>query len=151
MDKKVLDRMQTLCSRSEQCSGDIYRKALKALDGDARGASEILASLVSDGYVNDARYAAAFARDKAHIDGWGPVKIRFQLRAKGLDDASIASGLEAVDDDAALSRLMKMLEVRRKSLEGDPQIRLKLLKYALGRGYSYDAVADAVESVLKNG
>ena len=151
MDKKVLDRMQALCSRSEQCSRDVYRKALKALDGDEDGACEILASLVADGYVDDARYAAAYARDKAQIDGWGPIKIRFQLRAKGLDDASITSGLAEIDDAAAAARLVKMLEVKRKSLEGDPQIRLKLLKYALGRGYSYDAVADAVESVLNNG
>ena len=44
----------------------------------------IVAALVEDGYADDRRYAAAFAREKSSITGWGPVKIRMALSAKGI-------------------------------------------------------------------
>jgi len=87
---KCLARLQRLCSRAEYCSADIYRKALKDLEGDAGDASRVVASLKEDRYVDDARFAAAFAREKASLQGWGPVKIRFQLRGKGISEADIA-------------------------------------------------------------
>ena len=44
-------------------------KALKAMDGDGDAAEQIVASLVSDRFVDDLRYASAFAREKASISG----------------------------------------------------------------------------------
>ena len=76
---QVLARLQRQCSRMEYCSRDIYRKALKALEGDAEAAERIVASLRADRFVDDLRYASAFAREKASLQGWGPVKISFQL------------------------------------------------------------------------
>ena len=151
MDKKLLDRFQLLCSRSEQCSAEVYRKVVQALEGDELQAAEIVSSLIADGYVSDSRYAAAFARDKAHLNGWGPVKIRFQLRSKGVNDASISAALETVDAQAAGERLHRLLEAKCRSLTGDPNIKLKLLKFALGRGYAYDQIAGMVDEILANG
>lgn len=141
---KCLLRLQRLCSRAEYCSGDIYRKALKDLEGDAEAAARVVAELKGDRYVDDARYAAAFAREKASLQGWGPVKIRFQLRGKGVSDADIASALAEVDTEKADARLERLLEEKGRSLEGDPQRKLKLIKYALSRGYDYEKIATFV-------
>ena len=73
---KVLDRLRGLCSRREYCYADVLKKAKDALDGDAQGAKEVADVLVEDKYVDDLRYASAFARDKSAIQGWGEVKIR---------------------------------------------------------------------------
>lgn len=141
---KCLARLQRLCSRAEYCSADIYRKALKDLEGDAGDASRVVASLKEDRYVDDARFAAAFAREKASLQGWGPVKIRFQLRGKGISEADIAAALAEVEPEKAAGKLEKLLSAKARTLEGDPQIKLKLLKFALSRGYEYGAVEDAL-------
>ena len=119
-------------------------KAFKALDGDSAAADEIVASLVKDRFVDDLRYASAFAREKSSLTGWGPVKIRFALRAKGIGESDISAALEEVDSDKALERLRRLIEQKRKSLEGDPQIRLKLIKFALSRGYDYKDIEKLV-------
>lgn len=151
MDTVILTRYQALCSRSEQCSADILRKLLKTFDGDEEKAREVLEALKADKFLDDARYATAFARDKARLEGWGPVKIRFKLRSKGVPEAAIEEGLSQIDSDEAEEKLYKLVLTKCKTLEGDPQIKLKLLKYALGRGYSYDQVAPAVEKALADG
>ena len=84
-EQKVLERLQRQCARMEYCVSDIRRKALKAMEGDADAADRIVAALVKDRFVDDRRYAAAFAREKSALQGWGTVKIRFQLRGKGLE------------------------------------------------------------------
>lgn len=143
---RCLSRLQKLCSKAEYCRADVYRKALKDLEGDAEAAEKVVASLVADKYVDDVRYASAFAREKAVLQGWGPVKICFQLRGKGVSDSAIAAALEEIEPEKAGAKLEKVLAAKARTLEGDPQFRLKLLKFALSRGYEYDAV----EAALKN-
>ena len=143
---RCLSRLQKLCSKAEYCRADVYRKALKDLEGDAEAAGKVVEALVADKYVDDARYASAFAREKASLQGWGPIKIRFQLRGKGVPDSVITAALEEIEPEKADARLEKLLAAKTRTLEGDPQFRLKLLKFALSRGYEYDAV----EAALKN-
>ena len=144
---RCLSRLQKLCSKTEYCRADVFRKALKDLEGDREAATKVVESLVEEKYVDDVRYASAFAREKASLQGWGPVKIRFQLRAKGLADAVIAAALEEIETDKADARLVRLLEARARTLAGDPQLRLKLIKYALSRGYEYEAVEAAINNL----
>ena len=146
---KVTDRLRGLCSRREYCVEDIRQKALKALDGDAALAEEVVETLVKEKYVDDLRYASAFARDKSSIQGWGEVKIRYMLSAKKVSREVIDQALSEIDTERASSKLQKLLETKYKSLREDPQCRLKLLRFALGRGYSYDEVNDLVNQLLK--
>lgn len=151
MNTKVLGKWQKLCSRSEYCSSDVLRKVLKDVEGDEAAAREVVEALRSERYLDDSRFAAAFARDKSRLAGWGAVKIRFQLRAKGISDADIAAALEAVDPADAELKLRHLLAAKARTLQGDPQIRLKLLKFGLSRGYAYEACDAAVRTILSGG
>lgn len=144
---RVLNNLRRQCSRREYCSRDVLKKAEKALDGDREQAMKILETLVADGYVDDSRYAEAFARDKSSISGWGDVKIRYMLSAKGIDKETISKALEEIDARKADERLRKLMENKYKSLRDDPQWKMKLLRFALGRGYSYDEVSDILEEI----
>lgn len=138
--RKVLSRLQAQCSKREFCTADISAKALKALDGDSDAAQEVVASLIEDGFVDDLRYAVAFAREKAGLDGWGPIKIRYMLGAKGIKGETADAALAEIDEESADARLERLLAAKARTLEGDPQARLKLIKYALSRGYEYSQV-----------
>jgi regulatory protein len=145
---QALSYLQNLCAKRECCRSEILRKAEKALDGDSAGAQQLLDALVADKYVDDARYAAAFAREKSSLTGWGPDKIRYTLLMKGISKPDIAAALEEIDPEAATAKLEKLVAAKFKTLQGDPFIKFKLIKYALSRGYRYDDVSAAVEKVL---
>lgn len=146
--QKVADRMRGLCSRREYCRQDIMKKVLEALGGDADEAGRIMDRLVEEKYIDDLRYASAFARDKSSIAGWGATKIRYMLAAKGIDRETIAAALQEVDEGKASDRLEKLLSAKVRSLKDDPQCRMKLLRFALGRGYQYDEVAEVIGRLL---
>lgn len=146
--RKVADRLRRLCSRREYCSCDILRKATDALEGDRETAIKLLDELVKDKYVDDLRYATAFARDKASISGWGATKIRYALSAKGVSREVIDEALCEIDASSAQARLDRLLENKYRSLKDDPQCKLKMLRFGLGRGYSYNEVEAAVRKLM---
>ena len=146
---KILDHLRRQCSRREYCTSDVLKKAEKALEGDKEKAMQVVATLVEEKFVDDLRYASAYAREKSAISGWGEVKIRYMLSAKGIARDVIAQALAEVDPNRADSRLIKLLENKYRTLREDPQCKLKLLRFALGRGYSYDEVSGHIDALMK--
>lgn len=144
----TLDYLRKVCSTREYCRKDIYAKAL------ARGCSpeearRLITALEDDGYLDERRYAGAFARDRSFIAGWGPLKIRFALVSKGVEKSVIEEALSGIDAVGKTEVLKKLLLNKKKMLEGDPQIRIKMLKFALSRGYLYENVADVMDEIFK--
>ena len=127
----------------------MMQKALKALDFDRAAAQEVVDALVKDKYVDDARYAAAFAREKASITGWGPIKIRYALAGKGIKGETVDNALEEIDPGRADAKLRKLLENKWKTLREDPQGKLKLIKFALSRGYEYESIKTEIEEICR--
>lgn len=146
--EQVLTYLQNLCVKRECCRSEILKKAEKALEGDRETARKMVDSLVADRFVDDSRYASAFAREKSSLTGWGPEKIRYALMMKGISKEDISAALETVDPEAAAVKLERLVEAKSRTLQGDPFIKFKLIKYALSRGYRYDEVSDVVEKVL---
>lgn len=144
---RVLDYLRKLCSTREYCTKDITDKALKRLEDNAL-AQQAVDTLTQEGFLCDLRYATAFVRDKSTLAGWGEVKIRHMLRAKGISDTTIREALGEIDRGKADDKLRKVLETKRKALKDDPRMKLKLLKFALSRGYTYDQVNSILPGIL---
>lgn len=145
--KKVLDSLSAQCSRREYCRKDVAAKALKALEGDTEAAGEVVEALVADGFVDESRYAGAFAREKARLSGWGPMKISAALSAKGLSREVIREAIAGIDPGEADAKLEAVLRAKYRSVEGEKDAKLRLLRFALQRGYGYDKVKQFVDDI----
>ena len=147
--KQVFDTLAARCAKREYCFADIRRKALERLEHDAAAADEVARALAREGFVDDRRYAAAYAREKSALSGWGPVKIRSTLLARGVARDAVLEALEEIDPERATAKLEKVLETKWRSLADDPQGRLKLLRFALSRGYDYEPVRPLIERITR--
>ena len=145
----MTERLRSLCSRREYCTSDIRRKALSALENDRESADQVLGLLIKDKYVDDFRYSCAYARDKSAIAGWGPSKIRYMLSSKGVARDVIDRAMLEIDGTKADRRLERLVRSRYASLMNDPQVRVKLLRYVVGRGYPYDDASSVIDELLK--
>lgn len=156
--KALLGRMMALCSKREYCEADI-RKKLSASAGKPEDmpdpetwpvtCDEIVMALKNGGFIDDSRYARAFARDKSSISGWGKVKIKHGLIAKGIGRAVADEALSEIEGNPGLDRLARALEARYDRLKDDPYAKFRLLRYALGRGYEYDEIKGIVDDIVK--
>lgn len=142
--------MQALCSKREYCRFDAMSKALKLLEGDRDKAIEVVEALVKEKYVDDLRYASAFAREKSSISGWGRVKIAYALSLKGMDRELVGLAMEEIESQTAERKMYSVIRAKHKALAKEPQCRLKLIRFALSRGYEYDTAVEAIDSVIKS-
>ena len=148
---KVIGRLQALCSRREYCSADVYAKALRALDGDAAAAGRVLDALRKDRFVDDLRYASSFAREKSRLTGWGPLKIRHALTAKGIAAEVQDEALRQLDPEETSRRMQQVLAAKSRLLARDPARKEKLLRFAQSRGYLYGQVSPLLGELLGDG
>lgn len=148
--EQALSRLQRLCSRAEKCVADVRRK-LSEWEFAPGEASKIIARLQGGGFVNEQRYAKAFVHDKIALSHWGVVKIRKALKDKKIDDEIIREALGGIDKLTQEQHLACLLSQKDKSLKAvAPAARkIKLLRFALGRGFEYEMALRTVDELLK--
>lgn len=138
------------CARAERCSSDALRSMRRwgLSDSDAQ---VVLRRLVAEHFIDDGRYAAAYVREKMRFSGWGARKIAMALRTKRISPDNIASALEQMEPEADLERLEEML--RRKAAKttarNDYELKGKLVRFGVGRGFDLEQVIATVESLMK--
>jgi len=111
----------------------------------------VLAKLVRDCFIDDARYAGAFVREKLRLSGWGEYKIRTALQRKGVSKERIDAALSQADRPAMGERLAQQLERKARTVKYTSQYELKtkLIRYGLSLGYDYEAVMDAASAMVR--
>ena len=137
---KHLNREQTptqralgLLTRREHSRMELTRKL--AVRGVEKGeAAATVDKLAQAGWQDDARFAESLARARANA-GYGPLHIRAELAAHGLDAEKIGAALAACEDDwANTARRL----IARRFLSGrhqDPKHRRKAIDFLLRRGF----------------
>ncbi|MCQ2243574.1 MAG: RecX family transcriptional regulator [Bacteroidaceae bacterium] len=111
--------------------------------------AKIMAQLTKYGFIDDERYARAYAEDKMKYNRWGARKVEMMLRRKGIDDDIISDAIaEFADEESTTETLRKLLEEKTRSLknETDPyKKKQKLLRFAISRGFDYSDILDILE------
>ncbi len=138
---EILYKLAARCSVSEQCLSDIETK-LSRYDLTEEEHTRILRYLVEEKYVDDRRYAEAYVKDKYRFNKWGRIKIAQGLRLKGIDNETIKSAMETIDEEEYLSILRDLIKAKRKSTRGTSEYEIngKLTRFATGRGFEYAAI-----------
>ncbi|MCF0167119.1 MAG: RecX family transcriptional regulator [Bacteroidales bacterium] len=146
--EQTLNRFRRACSRREYCSGDIAKKVASLDTEPGFTAQDIISVLLSEKFLDDSRYAEAFVRDKSSLQGWGASKIRYALRAKGLDEETIAQAMCGIDQERAQAKLQAVLAAKYRTLKGEEEEKFqKLLRFAVGRGYSFLQVKETYNQI----
>ena len=99
--------------------------------------------LEKEGFLNEERYARAFAGDKLRFQGWGRMKIRAALQAKKVPGAVIDAALNELDETTYREKLLQLRERKLRELRGEKDAfvkRQKVSRFLLGRGFTLDEI-----------
>ena len=147
--EEALSRLQTLCARAEKCTSDVRKKMLQ-WKLDEADSNWVLSQLIEDKYVDDARYALAYTREKAQFSRWGENKIKLNLRAKGIDKQYIEEALTQIQPEQNQGNLHNLLQQKAKQVSAKSEYdrRNKLIRFALARGFSLQMIVDELDSIV---
>lgn len=134
-------QLAALCAQAEHCQQEM-RDKMRRRELDETVQNRILARLVKERYVDDERYARAFVKDKIRYNKWGRRKVQQALWLKHIDSDIQQRVLDEIDEKEYLDVLRPLLKQKRKSVkaESDYELNQKLVRFALGRGFSFDII-----------
>ena len=138
--------LAALCAQAEHCQWEMLEKMRRwEVPEDAQ--ARVMQRLISERYVDDERYAQAFVKDKIRYNKWGRRKVEQALWQKRIDEDIRKRVLDEVDDDEYLSVLRPLLKQKRRSIkaQNDYELNQKLMRFALGRGFTFDIIRQCIE------
>lgn len=134
------------CSKSEHCKADVLPKLEKyELSND--DIQKLLAYLQKEGYLNEHRYAKAYALDQFRFHRWGRIKIRYALQQKNLPSEAIAEALSAISESdykRVLSDLLKE-KYQKTQAQNDYELAAKMLRFAYSKGFEPEYVKQCMD------
>jgi len=111
---------------------------------------DILTHLITEGFLNEERFAKAYAGGKFRIKHWGRNKIVHELEGKGLSNYCIQSGLKEIDPiqyDETLEMLIQK-KLRQTEEQNAFALRDKLARFAIQKGFEPDKVWPVVKKIV---
>jgi regulatory protein len=105
---------------------------------DREPTETVLADLIEQGYLDDARFAERFAEDRRRLDGWGAERIERRLADLGVGREHIVAAVAGRDPAEELAAALALLRRRHPVPPEDPRERERALGLLVRRGYELD-------------
>lgn len=129
----------------QEVKNKLYELGLRTTEVD-----ELLAYLITEGFLSEERFAKFFAGGKFRIKQWGRIKIIHALESKGLSKNCIRIGLKEIDEDDYLKTLDKLVAQKIAAVESENAFvaRDKISKSLIQKGYELELVWKALKRLL---
>lgn len=108
-----------------------------------------VAELQVQGYLDDARYARAYAEDRRALDGWGPDRIARRLAQAGVGLDDVEAALAGRGPEQELEAAVELLRTKLRVAPEDDRGRERALGLLVRRGYELDMAYDAVRAFAR--
>ena len=141
--------MERYCTYQERCHQEVVRKLRdmrmipEAIDG-------IVVHLINHDFLNEGRFAAAFAQGKFHQKKWGRQRIRRELELRGISGYNLKAAMKELDDAAYEDTLHRLALTRLRQIKETHPLKRKrkLADYLLYRGWEKELVYQKVHELL---
>lgn len=151
--QEAIHKAERYCVRAEHSERDIRRKCYDWRI-DKEHIEPLIASLRERKFIDDERFARAFAKDKHRFSAWGRIRIHQELRQHRLDECLISSVLDEIFEELdEQEQLLKVLQTKYRQLKAKDTPRKhyeQMMRYGLYRGYDYESVKHATLLLLQN-
>ena len=147
-EEQILIKLSGICARGEHCREEMRRK-MERWDVDEAMQERVLERLVDEKFIDEERYARFFINDKVRFNHWGRRKVEQALWAKRIPRDVYEPILNEVSADSYEEVLLPLLRTKRRSVKGssDYEIRMKLIRFAMQRGFSYEQAEHGLRKI----
>ena len=145
--KSELEKARKYCAYQERSQQEV-RDKLYDWGLHRNEVEQCIAELVSENYLNEQRFAIAYAGGKFRIKEWGRIKIKLALKRKKVSDYCIRKALEEISNKDYRKTLGKLLLKKNKEVkESNPlKKKYKVAQYAISRGFEPEMVWEEMNS-----
>ena len=146
-EKFILEKIQSYCHYQERCIKEVRNK-LFSLKASNNTADKILQSLIDNDYLNEDRYAKMFIQGKLRIKKWGRIKLKYELRLKGLDIDIINDNINKIKEEEYIQYFNEFSINKIKFLKGTTDHKKKsFINYFTYRGWENGLIYEKLKDI----
>jgi len=144
-------KIRHYCAFQERTHLEVKRK-LSEYGLSWSDAGHVLSRLIEEGFLNEERFAQAFAGGKFRIKGWGKKKIEVELKKRGVAAYSIIKALrDEIPVDAYRKKLHQLAEKKWSQIKGagmTHRVRTEKTRlFLLRRGFENDLITKTLKEI----
>ena len=139
--EQALQKLKHYCAYQERCHSEVKEK-LYSLGVWKKDHDGIISTLIEENYLNEERFAIAYAGGKWRMKHWGRVRIRYELKQKQISEYCIKKALKQIDEEEYLRVLNETAAAKYASLKNDQYLvrKKKTMDYLVNRGFEISLV-----------
>ena len=134
--EQAIQKIKHYCGYQERCHQDVINKLFQ-LGVRNNWHSEIIATVIEEGYLNEERFAKSFASGHFKLKNWGRIKIFHELKSRQIGDYCIKKALKEIDPEEYVSTIKKLSENKYLQVR-DKQ---KTFEYLLSKGFETELIS----------
>lgn len=148
--EEALQKLKQYCAYQERSHYEVRQK-LYELGIRKQDHDEIISTLIEEDYLNEERFAKAFAGGKFRMKDWGRKKIYYALKEKKVSEYSIKQAMKEIDDEEYKKNLKELAQGKYESLKDEQYLvrKKKTIDYMLQKGYELDLVTRAINELAE--
>lgn len=148
--EQVLQKLKHYCAYQERCHSEVKEK-LYSMGVWKSEHDSIISSLIEENYLNEERFAIAYAGGKFRVKQWGRVKIKYELQQKQVTEYCIKKALKQIDEEEYRQLLNKKAEEKYNSLKNEQYLvrTKKTMDYLLQRGFEFELLSAAINHIVR--
>ncbi len=148
--QEATKKMEHYCAYQERCHQEVRQK-LTSMNMIPEIIDIVTVHLIENNYLNEERFAKAFARGKFRIKRWGRVRISMELKKKDVSKVNINEALLEIENEDYVEIFNELAEKKVEILkERDVyKKRKKFVDYFLYRGWESYLVYEKAHEIIK--
>src|ERR1044071_6685667 len=134
--EQALQKLKHYCGYQDRSHAEVISK-LYELGVRKTEHGEIIATLIEENYLNEERFAIAFAGGKFRMKQWGRIKIKYELKQKQVSEYNIKKALKQANEEDYLKTLDKLAEEKYSTLKSEQWLtrKKKTIDYLMQKGF----------------
>lgn len=147
--EQSLPKIKQYCAYQERCHAEV-REKLYSFGLYKNQVEEIIATLISENYLNEERFAKQFAGSKFRMNQWGRNKIKQALKQKQVSDYCIKKALLEINGNDYTKIFKKLAAQKLQALKSEKNIfikKRKLQDYLLQKGFETYLIREEVNKI----
>jgi regulatory protein len=142
-------KIQKYCAYQERCHREVKEK-LYSYSLSVDDVDDLTNRLIQENYLNEERFAKAYAGGKFRVKKWGRLKIIRELKLRDISPYCIKEGMKEIEDVVYYEQLKTILYKRWENLKTESNILMRKKKtssYLIAKGYEPDLVWDILKEL----
>ena len=146
-DKVIIEKIQSYCLYQDRCIKEVKNK-LFSLKVNNNLVEKIINHLIDNDYLNEERFVKLFIQGKLRIKKWGKIKLKYELKIRGINNNIIDAHIKNISEDEYISYFDEFSSSKIKFLKGSRDKKKRsFINYFTYRGWENQLIYQKLKDI----